>query len=73
MRRQARDDLLLGESGNDDVRGGSGNDRTGGGDGSDRVDGGTGDDQATLHRFDRQVRCEGRIVLPPPIVAPRAQ
>jgi hypothetical protein len=68
------DEQNLGGGGHDRLFGGSGRDivRTSGGT-KDRVNCGTGDDEATLDRFDRQVHCEGRIILPPPLVLPPAR
>ena len=66
------DDLIdeqnLGGNGHDRLFGGTGRDviRTAGSTG-DKVNCGAGRDSATMDRFDRQVRCEGRIILTPPI------
>jgi hypothetical protein len=66
------DEQNLGGVGHDRLFGGPGRDivRTAGG-ASDKINCGTGADRATLDRFDRQVACESRILLPPPIALPR--
>ncbi len=70
------DDLLdeqnLGGAGHDRLFGGFGRDviRTAGGV-KDKINCGAGSDRLTFDRFDRQVQCEGRIILPPPIALPR--
>jgi hypothetical protein len=62
------DEQNLGGNGHDRLFGGTGRDivRTAGAT-SDKVNCGAGRDSATMDRFDRQVGCEGRIILTPPI------